>query len=228
MITQDWSDVLLTSFQSLWLGVAEFLPRLILALVVFIVGWIVAVTLGRFVSQIIGFFKVDKVLQKTGIEEPLARAGLSLNSGNFIGALVKWFFLIVFLVAAVDIIGLVQVNIFLRDAVLFYLPNVIVASLILVAAALLADTLQRVVVGSAKAARLTSASFLGGVVRWAIWIFAILAALYQLGIAGPFVQTLFTGFIAMLSIAGGIAFGLGGKDAANQFVDKLKGDISER
>jgi hypothetical protein len=227
MVTQEWSDILLTSLQSLWLGVADFLPRLILAVIVFIIGWIIAITLGRLTGQIIGFFKIDKVLQKTGIEEPLARGGLRLNSGAFVGGLVKWFFLIAFLVASIDILGLNQVNVFLRDTVLLYLPNVIVAVLILMAAAFLADVLQRVVVSSAKAARVTSASFLGGMVKWAIWIFAILAALYQLGIAGPFVQTLFTGFIAMLAIAGGLAFGLGGKESASKLLGKLRRDFSE-
>lgn len=228
MVTQEWSEILMASFQSIWLGVASFIPRLILALVVFLVGWIVAVTLGKLVTHIIGFFKVDKVLQKTGIEEPLARGGVRLNSGLFVGELVRWFFLLVFLVASVDILGLVQVNIFLRDVVLVYLPNVIVAALIILAAALLADALQKIAVSSAKAARLNAAVFMGGIVKWSIWVFAILAALYQLGIAGPFVQTLFTGFIAMVSIAGGLAFGLGGKEAATRTIERLRQDISER
>ncbi|MFC1756697.1 hypothetical protein ACFLZC_00860 [Patescibacteria group bacterium] len=227
MVMQAWSDVLLASFQSLWMGVVAFAPKLILAIIVFIAGWIIASTLGRLAGQIIGFFKVDKVLQKTGIEGPLARSGLRLNSGLFIGDLVKWFFLIVFLVASVDILGLDQVNAFLRDVVLLYLPNVIVAALILLAAALLADASQKVVVSSAKAAKLGSAHFLGGMTKWAVWVFAFLAALYQLGIAGPLVQTLFTGFIAMLSIAGGLAFGLGGKDAASKTIERLRRDVSE-
>jgi small-conductance mechanosensitive channel len=226
MPTQVWSDVLLNSFQSLWMGVADFLPKLILAIVVFIIGWIIAVTLGKLVSQIIGFFKVDKALQKTGIEEPLARGGLRLNAGAFLGGLVKWFFLVVFLVATMDILGLNQVNAFLRDVVLLYLPNVIVAALILMAAAIVAEALNRIVVSSARAAKLASAHLLGGVTKWAIWLFAILAALYQLGIAGAFVQTLFTGFVAMMAIAGGLAFGLGGKDAASRALEKLRRDIS--
>jgi len=227
MVMQGWSEVILASFQTLLAGVIDFLPRLLLAIVVFLVGWIIAATLGRLISQIIDFFKVDKVLQKTGIEEPLARSGLRLNSGLFVGGLVKWFFLIVFLIASIDILGLDQLNAFLRDVVLMYLPNVIVAVLILLAAALLADISQKVVVSSVKAARIASAQFLGGVVKWAIWLFAILAALYQLGIAGALIQTLFTGFIAMLAIAGGLAFGLGGKDVASRFIENLRKDISE-
>ena len=216
------------SFQSIWSGVLVFLPRFLLALIVFIVGWIVAVTLGRLVSQVVAFFKVDKILQKTGIEEPLARGGLRLNSGAFVGGLVRWFFLIVFLMASIDILGLDQVNIFLREVVLLYLPNVIVAALILLVAAVLGDALQQFVSSSAKVARVASAHFLAGVSKWSIWLFAILAALYQLGIAGAFVQTLFTGFIAMIALAGGLAFGLGGKEAASRTIERLRKDISER
>lgn len=218
--------MILTSFQSLWIGVAEFLPRLIMAILVFVIGWIVAVTLGRLGGQIISFFKVDKLLQKTGMEEHLARGGLKLNSAAFIGGLVKWFFLVVFLVASLDILGLYQVNAFLREVVLMYLPNVIVAALMLLAAAILAEALQKIVVSSARTARISSASFLGGIAKWAIWVFAISAALFQLGIAGAFIQTLFTGFIAMLAIAGGLSFGLGGKEAAARTIERLRGDIS--
>lgn len=228
MTTQPWSDVIVTSFQGLWEGVIAFLPQLIMSIIVLLVGWIIAVTLGKLASQIVDFFKVDKILQKTGIEEPLARGGIRLNAGLFIGGLVRWFFLVVFLVASVDILGLDQVNAFLRDIVLLYLPNVIVAAIILLAAALLGEGLQKLVVTSSKAARLASASFLGGVSKWAVWFFAILAALYQLGIAGPFVQALFTGFVAMLAIAGGLAFGIGGKEAAAKFIEKLRRDISEK
>ncbi|OHA14068.1 MAG: hypothetical protein A2909_03125 [Candidatus Tagabacteria bacterium RIFCSPLOWO2_01_FULL_39_11] len=225
MLLPTWSDVLISSFQQIWSGIAEFLPLLIVAFVVFILGWIIAVALGKIVSQIIRSFQIDKILQKIGVEETLERANLKLDSGAFIGGLVRWFFIIVFLVAAIDIIGLYQVNAFLSDVVLTYLPNVVVAVLILVAGALIADTMQRIVVGSSKATNISSSGFLGGITKWAIWIFAILAALYQLGIAGAFVQTLFTGFIAMLAIAGGLAFGLGGKEAASRYIEKLRQDI---
>lgn len=228
MFIPTWSEVLISSFQQIWTGVAGFLPLFIIALVVFIIGWVVAIAIGKIVQQIIKSLQIDRILQNLGIEEPLKKAGIKLDAGAFLGGLVKWFFIIVFLVAAFDVIGLDQVNLFLRDVILLYLPNVIVAALILVVAALIADVMQKVVVGSAKAADLPSSGFLGGITKWAIWIFAILAALYQLGIAGPFVQTLFTGVIAMLAIAGGLAFGLGGKEEAGRFIERLKQDISNK
>jgi small-conductance mechanosensitive channel len=223
-----WSDILAESFRQLWSGVFAFIPKLIVALIIFVVGWVIAVALGRLVSQIIKAFKVDKVFQAIGAEGTLSKAGFRLDSGAFIGGLVRWFFIIVFLVAAVDVLGLNQVNTFLRDVVLLYLPNVIVAALILVVAAFIADTMSRLVVGSAKAADVPSSGLLGGITKWSIWIFAILAALYQLGIAGVFAQTLFTGFVAMLAISGGLAFGLGGKDAAARYIEKLRGDMGGR
>ncbi len=227
MLLQTWGDVLLASLQQLWVGVASFVPQLIVALVIFIIGWVIAVALEGVVSQIFRALKVDRALQGLGIESPLARAGLRLDSGKFVGVLVKWFFILVFLVAALDVLGLKEVNVFLAQIVLVYLPNVIAAALILVVAAVIADVIRGVVVSSAKAAHLPSAGFLGGVAKWAVWIFAILAALFQLGIAGVFVQTLFTGFVAALSLALGLAFGLGSKDAAARFVERLRSDISD-
>ncbi|MBU3926012.1 hypothetical protein KJ763_02500 [Patescibacteria group bacterium] len=222
---QTWGDVLIGSFQQLWGGIISFIPKLIVALIIFIAGWIIAVAIGRLVSQIIRAFKVDRALQAIGAEATLSKAGFKLDSGAFIGGLIRWFFIVVFLMASVDVLGLSEVNAFLGNVVLLYLPNVIVAALILVVAAFIADVVKRIVVGSAKAADVPSANVMGGVAKWAIWVFAILAALYQLGIAGVFAQTIFTGFVAMMAIAGGLAFGLGGKDAASQYVERLRKDI---
>ncbi|MEK9166190.1 MAG: hypothetical protein AAB846_00470 [Patescibacteria group bacterium] len=228
MIVQTWGDVLIASFQQLWGGVIGFVPRLVVAVIVFVVGWVIAVALGKVVAQAIRSLKVDKALEGLGMGEPLSRAGIRLDAGAFIGNLVKWFVVVVFLAATVEVLGLTQVTTFLQEVVVVYLPNVIVAALILVVAAVIADVTGRVVAGSARAANLPSSGFLGGVSRWAIWIFAILAALYQLGVAGPFVQTLFTGFIAALALALGLAFGLGGKDTAAKFLERLRSDISNR
>lgn len=225
MVLETWSEVLSASFQQLWLGVMAFIPKLFLSIVIFIIGWVIAVTLDKLVARVIRLFRVDKALQSISVDKYLERGGFHLDTGAFIGGLVKWFFIIAFLIAALDVLGLSQVNMFLQE-VLVYLPNVFIAALILVAAAVIANAVYRVVVGSARGAGLPSANLMGGIAKWAIWIFAFLAALYQLGIAGPFVQTLFTGFVAMIVIAGGLAFGLGGRDVASRYIEKLRGDIS--
>ncbi len=224
MILQTWGEVLAQSFQDLWLGVVSFVPSLVVAIVIFIAGWIVGALLGRVVSQIIKSLKVDNALRSAGSEALLNRAGFKLDSGRFLGGLVRWFIIIVFLVAAFDVLGLNQVNDFLQQVVLLYLPQVIVAVLILLVAALIADAMESVVKGSAKAAEIKSANFLGNVTKWAIWIFAILMALYQLGVAAAFVQTLFTGVVVALAISAGLAFGLGGKDHATKILDRMEQD----
>jgi hypothetical protein len=225
---QDWSTVLTQSFQELWGGVIGFLPNLVVAIVIFIVGWIIGALIGRLVAQIIKAIKVDSALRSAGVEDAVGRAGFRLDSGAFLGALVKWFVIIVFLVAALDVLGLTQVTIFLQQVVLIYLPNVIVAVLILLVAAVIAEAVQNIVVGSAKAANISRAHFLGAIAKWAIWIFAILAALYQLGVAPVFLQTLFTGIVVAISLALGLSFGLGGQDAAKRFLENLRSDMFGR
>ena len=221
MFLTTWADVLAASFQNLFYGLVAFLPNLLVAV---IIGWLVGAGLGRLVAQVINSLRVDQALKHAGVERVLDRAGFSLNSGAFVGMLVKWFFIIVFLVAALDVLGLTEVTIFLRGVVLSYIPQVIVAVLILLAAAVIAEAVERVVTGAARAANLQAANLLGTLARWAIWIFAILAALDRLGIS-PLVQTLFTGVVVALSLAFGLAFGLGGQAAAAKYLDRVRSEI---
>ncbi len=226
MIT-TWADVLNQSFQSLFYGLVSFIPNLVVAIVIFIVGWLVGVGVGRVVKQIVDALRVDHALRSTGIERVLSRAGFQLSSGKFLGFLVEWFFIIVFLVAALDVLHLTTVNLFISDVVLGYLPQVIVAVLILFVAAVVAEAAERIVVGSARAASLHAAGFIGKVTRYAIWIFALLAALAQLNVATAFVQTLFTGVVIAVSLAVGLAFGLGGQASAARYLDRLHSEIKD-
>ncbi|MEK7649474.1 MAG: hypothetical protein AAB367_00725 [Patescibacteria group bacterium] len=218
-------DALRDASSALLTGIATFLPRFVVAIFAFVILWIVAVMIGRLVEQIVRALKLDSLLESLGAEEPISRAGYKLNTGAFLGGLVQWFFVIVGFLVAVDVMQLTAVSDFLSSVVLGYIPNVIVAALIVIAAALLADIAQKVVRGSAQAASMPSASFIGAIAKWAIWVFAILAALFQLGVAGALIQTVVTAFVAMLALAGGLAFGLGGKEHASEFISKLKRDL---
>ncbi len=227
MVIQTWAEVVTASLQTLWVGFIDFLPNLLGAIIVFIIGWLIAVLLGRLAGQLIKALRIDSVLDKMGFRKSLERANMKLDSGKFVGELVRWFFIIVFLMAATDILSLPQVTEFLRR-VLLYIPQLIVAVLILLAAVLIANFLQRLVRASVEAAGLGSANFLAGVTKWAILIFAVLAALLQLGIVPALIQTLFTGFVAALVIGIGLSFGLGGKELAAQILEKLRRDVAEK
>lgn len=227
MILSNWGTTLSSSFNNLLGATINFLPNLVLAIIIFVIGWFLGVLIGRVIAQAIRAIKVDHALKAAGVEDVVNRAGWTLNSGEFIGALVKWFIIIVFLLAALSAMGLTSVTLFLQLGLLPYLARVIVAVLIIAIAAVVAEVAQSVVSGSARAAGVSSAGFAGTVAKWAIWIFAILAALDQLGVT-PFVQTIFTGVVVALSIAFGLAFGLGGQEAAARFIERTRDDMKGR
>jgi hypothetical protein len=227
MALNTWSDVLSLSFKNLWLGVTSFLPNLIVALVIILLGWGIGVLFGRVVSQIIKAIKIDEALRKAGVENFLNKGGINLNSGNFLGGLVRWFVILVFLVGAFDVLKLSQVTEFLKE-ILNYLPQVIVAVLILIAAGLVADAMKKIVLSSAMSADISSAGFLATATKWAIWIFAILIALSQVGIAAGFIQTIFTGLVVALSLGLGLAFGLGGQEAAGRVVERVSKEMASK
>lgn len=226
MYLNTWGQVLTLSFQNLWLGVVNFVPNLVIAIIILILGWLIGALFGRAIWQVFRSLKVDEALRRAGFENFLRRGGVTLDSGAFIGGLVKWFIIVVFLVAAFDVLGLAEVNLFLQQVVIAYLPRVIVAALVLLTAGVIGDVTERVVVTAARTANLSSAHFAGSIAKWAIWIFAILVALSQLGIAAAFSQTLFTGIVIAVSLALGLSFGLGGQEAAARFIEKTRGEIS--
>jgi hypothetical protein len=215
---QSWGEVFTQSLQNVWLGVANFLPSLIIAIIIFAIGWILATLVEKLVEHLFKALKIDAALKGAGFEEVVKRAGHTLNSGLFVGALVKWFVIVVFLVASFDVLGLSQVNLFLQQVVA-YLPQVIVAVLILMVAIVVGNTMERIVIASARAAHLTSASMLGHVTKWVIWVFAVLTALFNLGIAASIIQTIITAVFAGLALAIGLSFGLGGKTHAEKIID---------
>ena len=228
VLIQNWGDLFTSSLQGIWYGVASFVPNLIIAVIIFAIGWVVASLIEKIVEGLFKTLKVDHALKAAGLEEVVKHSGYSLNSGLFVGSLIKWFVIVVFLVASFNALNLTQVNLFLAQVVLTYLPQVIISVLILMVAVVIADAMKKVVVGSARAAHIKSANFLGTVTKWAIWIFAIIAALFQLGIGVQILNTLLTGIVAAISIAVGLAFGLGGKEVASEILENTKNDIETK
>src|SRR3990167_158573 len=148
MVLQGWADVVVTSLQNLWLDTLGFLPQLIGAVVVLIVGLIVASGLGALVEKIFVSVRLDSLLSKSGLEEYFHRANLKLRGAYFLGQLVRWFLIVVFLMAAADAIGLYGFSDFLRGEVLAYIPRVAGAVLIILAAVVLGNFLRRIVSGA--------------------------------------------------------------------------------
>lgn len=225
MIT-DWYSVTLEALQELWQGFLNFIPALIGALIVFIIGWFISIGIGRLVTEILKKLRFNRIFEKGTWKEALEKAELKIDAAGFIGAIVKWVLVIVFLLAAVEILGLEGFAGFLTN-VLGYLDDVVIAALIFVVAVIVADLLEKVVRVAAESIKVGYGHLVGVIIKWSIWIFALLAILIQLKVAPSLIQTLFAGLVALVVIAGGVAFGLGGKEVAGQIVKdlytKLKG-----
>ncbi|MFA5272159.1 MAG: hypothetical protein WC412_07495 [Candidatus Omnitrophota bacterium] len=221
MIITDWLDVTLEALKDLWQGFIIFVPKLIGALLVFIIGWLIAVIVGKIIAEVLRKLQFNKLFEKGGMREALQKAELKVDASEFIGVIFKWVFVIVFLSVAVEILGLTQFSMFL-NSILDYLPNVIVAVLIFVVAVIITDMLEKIVRAAVESVKVGYGGIVAAIVRWSLWIFATFAILYQLNIAKDLIQTLLQGVVWFFVIAGGIAFGWGGKDVASDLLSEIK------
>lgn len=222
----DWVTITFGALENIWIGFLNFLPALIGAIIVLIIGWFVAIGLGKLVSEVLKQLKFNQLFEKGTLKDALEKAQIKVDPSGFIGAIFKWVLFFVFLLAAVEILGLTQFASFLRD-VLNFLPNVVVAALIFVVTVIIADIGEKIARASVESVKIEYSHLAGVIVKWSIWIFAILAILTQLRVAPTLIQTLFSGLVALIVIAGGISFGLGGKEIAAEILRdlyrKLKG-----
>ncbi len=226
MVILDWYEITLQALADLWMGFIIFLPKLVGAIVVLVIGWIVAAVIGRIVSEVLRKIKFNQLFEKGSWKTALEKAEFKVDASGFIGAIFKWVLIIVFLLAAVEILGLETFSEFVK-AVVLYLPNVIAAALILVVAVIISDLLEKIVRAGVEGAGVGYGRLAAAIVKWSIWVVAAFAILEQVGVAPQLVSTLLTGIVGLLVIAGGIAFGLGGKDTAGELLDNLRKRFKE-
>lgn len=222
----DWNNATIEALTALWESFLLYLPNLVVGLILLIFGWFVAVGLGRVVAQILKRAKFDELLEKDDWKEAMQKAKISIHASRFVGSVVKWVVYVFFIWAAVGVFGLTYFTEFMGD-VLRYIPSVIVAALIFVVAVMLADLLAKLIVIATEKAKFKYTDMAGEIARWSIWIFAGFAILIELGIAREMLSILFTGIVALMVIAGGIAFGLGGKDMATDILKECKNKFKE-
>lgn len=227
-IWYTWGDVFNSSLQELWWGFIQFAPKLIIAIILFILGWVISSIVAKAFEQVFKALNVDRLFNKAGASQVLNKAGLSLDTGYFIGQIMRWFVLIIFILPSLALVGLESIGDFLRYDVLTFLPRVIVAAFVLIIATIVSDAISRAILAGAKSLSLSSSHMLATVAKYAIWIFAFIVALEQLGVNSAYMQILFTGIIGMLAIAGAIAFGLGGKDHASRLISKISEEVNEK
>ena len=224
---QEVLDAIVNAVSDLITSIANFLPNLIAAIIIFLIGVLIAAILRNILVRILEGVNFEKLLTNTGIPEALRKADSKLTVTTVLGELVRWVTVLVFLVPAIDRLGLTQLDSILRGLI-NYLPNVIAAVIIITVGSILAKLAKDFVTVSASPVGPQTAKVIGQIARWAIITFAVLAAMSQLGVARNLIEILFTGFVAMVAIAGGLAFGLGGQNAAGDLLKKLQEDLQSK
>ncbi|MBI2577352.1 MAG: hypothetical protein HYV77_00730 [Candidatus Wildermuthbacteria bacterium] len=214
MTFQEWWDSVLDFLRT---QAPEYIFRFLGALIVLIIGWFIAAGVGRLVAELLKRLRFNEVFDRGGWKQALEKADLRVDPAGFVGAIFKWILVIFVLFLSVDILGLAAFSDFLAE-VLGYIPHVIVAALIFVVAVLISDIAEKIIRATVEGARIGYSMLLGSIIRWAIWVFAGIAILVELGVAEDLLIRLFTGLVAFFVIAGGIAFGLGGKDTAAEIL----------
>lgn len=212
------TEALYNSMEGLWEMVILYIPIALVAFLVFLLGLIISPLLGNLARRFVSIAKLDSLAEKTGFIDQAKNIGISLSISGLIGGLVKWFFLIAFFVAAVDILGWERLTDVLYE-LLFFIPNVIVAVVILVAGLVLGDLLNKVIVKKIEASKepAVQGKLIGKFAQWSVMVFAILSALHQLGIAQELIVVMFAGIVLTLSLA----FGLGGRQKAAEIIEKM-------
>ncbi len=222
----EYVDILRLAFADMWASALLNLPRIGVAVIVLIVGFILANVLKTAVLRGVRLLKVDELLEQLEIKKMLEKTGLTIDTGEILAFLVKWVVVIMALIASADILEWHQITVFL-SAVVAYIPNVLIAVVILIVGVMVANLLENLIRSALTATKMKSAGFASGIAKWSLLVFSFMAALIQLGIARELIQTLFTGFVAMVALAGGLAFGLGGRDHAKKVLEYLEKDLKE-
>lgn len=209
--TVNYGDALISAWRNVMLSILAFLPNLIAAIAVFVIGWIVAGWLKILTIRVLEAIRLSSLLKGTGVRKFLKKADVTTKVEEAIGAIVKWLIILVFFIASINILGLTTVSLVL-ESILGYIPNVISAALILTIGVLISGFVESMVKGAVGSVDVKTGRLFGKIASYTIVVFATLAAISELRIAQVFINTIFTGFIAMLAIGFGLAIGLGAKD----------------
>ena len=220
---QTYQVTIVDSLNGLYHTVVGYLPNLLAVIIVLIVGWLVGMFLSSVVHKLLDMIKIDHLANQLGLDNLSDKVGKKLSLATLGGWLVKWFFFLASFIAAADILHLNAVSAFLYNqdgGLLAYAGNVIVAMAVLLLGILAANFFSGIVSAAVTASGLHKGNLLASITKWAIITFTVLTVLSKLGV-GDYLHDLYRAIIAMLAIAGGLAFGLGGKDEAKKILDRI-------
>jgi MFS family permease len=217
---QDTGDALRASLAGALNTFLSAIPRIFGFVVVLIIGWIISSLMARGVEALLHAVKFNELARRSGFADFVQKTGVRDDSAGVIANIVKWFVRLITLVVAFDTLGLPAVSNVLQQ-LLLWLPNLVVALVVLVIGGLAAKALSQLVRGASAEAGFTNPDMLAAVTRVAVWGFTIVVAINQLGIATTLINTVMIGLVGAFTLAFGLAFGLGGRDRAAQLIDTM-------
>jgi hypothetical protein len=216
-----WSNTVLAALASSLSAFLEFLPKLVGAILIFVLGLLVASLVKTAVMRLLNVAQIEPFAERVGLSKVLRGLNTQISTQEVLGEIIRWGIILVFLVPASEVLGLPQLS-QLINGLVNYIPNVVVAMIILMVGAVLADIVGEVVGGASHALGASTASVLAVVSKYTVIAFSIMVALSELRIATDIINTLVMGVVGMVALAGGLAFGLGGRDTAAEILDSIK------
>ena len=213
----SWGDTVMSSLSGAMAMFFAAIPKILGFAVILIVGWFLASLIAKGVSALLHAVRFNSFADRAGLSGFAKRANQNSDASAMIAGIAKWFVRLIALVVAFDALGLPAVSDVLRQ-LLLWLPNLVVALVALVIGGIAANALANLVRGAAAEGGLERPDFLAKVAKVAVWAFAIVVAVNQIGIATELVNTLFMAIVGAVALALGLSFGLGGRDTAGEVV----------
>jgi hypothetical protein len=214
---RDWGDATLASLAAAMSLFFAAIPKILGFIVVIVIGWVISALVAKLIASVLRTIQFNALAQRSGFDGFVQNMGARTDSAGFLALVSKWFIRLIALVVAFDALGLPAVSEVLRQ-LLLWIPNLVVGIVVLVIGGLVANALANVVKGATAQAGLGNPDLLGKVAKVAVWAFAIVVAVNQIGVAQTLVNTLFMAVVGALALALGLAFGLGGRDTAGEIV----------
>ena len=215
----DFSTAFMASIAGAMAMFFSAVPRVVGFVLILVIGWFIATLIGKAVAGLLHAVRFNALADRAGISAFVQKMGVKTDLSGFLGEIIKWFIRIIVMVVAFDGLGLPAVSAVLTQFLL-WLPNLVVALVIIVLGGLAAQALQSIARGAASESGFSNPEMIAKIAKIAVWIFTIVIAVNQLGIAVTLINTLFMGFVGAVALALGLAFGLGGKETAAKIVSK--------
>ena len=218
VVRPGFFDTLMASFRDAFSMILSAIPRIVGFIIIVAIGWFVSSLLAKAITGLLRAIRFEELMQKSGLADFMNKMGTGIDSVGIVAGVVKWIVRVVVLLVAFDTLGLPAVSDVMRQ-LLLWLPNLVVAIFVLFIGGIAARALGNIVRGATAEGGFANPETLSNVARTAVWSFAVVIAINQLGIATNLINTLFTGFVGALAIALGLAFGLGGRDLASRTLE---------